>query len=176
MQLIDPTPDSYYQADFIEPTGAQQLFEQLLGDRELWAPKEHVAMKYRGNPLQRTKAFLVLGNGEAGQPANQMPSLIQKYYYTGWQWRSLRFYRPFSRVPFVAKLAESLRYASVCVVSVYAFAALSLPLPRILLAGVAGRHSPSTTGCGTSITASSLITRTDSTRSDGTMTKCTTSP
>ena len=96
-----------------------------------WTDPNDPNLAYRGNPLNRQKAFLVnsplLHNGENEEEEEEEgekdvaqlelrvpPNVIPKYYYTGFQYASMLDYRPVEAMPEVhalkKQMEEHLRY------------------------------------------------------------------
>jgi hypothetical protein len=63
-------------------------------------------MKYRGNPINRTKFFLIDDdhNDSLGRPA-----LYPKYSYPGFQWENFKNYKTFSTMPIINNLVQNFR-------------------------------------------------------------------
>ncbi len=72
-----------------------------------WTDPSDRSFKYRGNELQRQKAFLV--RADDAVHFDEPPAMLHKYAYPGWQYASMESYRPLQAVPDVQRMANELQ-------------------------------------------------------------------
>jgi len=101
-------PDSLYYANFMKEVlniDALDLYTTLLNEGP-WVDRDNAEMKYRGNPLHRTKFFLIDDdhNDSMGRPAH-----YPKYSYPGFQWESFKNYKTFSTQPPIQNIVNLFR-------------------------------------------------------------------
>ena len=91
--------DSIFIKDFVRKYLAKDEGKLFVKVREKlpWISREKSCMKYRGKPIARTKCFLTARR-----------SVVHKYGYTGFQWRSMRKYVCLKDYPCVQRMVEAL--------------------------------------------------------------------
>jgi len=101
-------PDSYYVPRFIQRYthfDADVVLAQINEDAP-WTNPSDVDFRYRGNALQRQKAFLT--RAPLSAPVDQPPAVLFRYSYPGFQYGSMLSYRPFHAVPAIHEMATFL--------------------------------------------------------------------
>ena len=91
--------DSLFIKDFMSRClgkDERKMFAKLI-ERAPWISRDKSYMKYRGNPIARTKFFLTRSRTK-----------IHKYGYTGFQWKSMRKYECYKDYPFIERIVDGL--------------------------------------------------------------------
>lgn len=96
--------DSYLLPSFVQ--NPEALYDAL-SQQAHWTNPEDPEMRYRGNELNRQKAFFV--KSPESEPDLDSPlDVLYKYGYPGFQYLSMLHYRPFQLVPLMYDLIRDL--------------------------------------------------------------------
>jgi alkylated DNA repair dioxygenase AlkB len=98
--------DSFMVKGFLSKEKHNDLFKALKKS-SIWVDRNRTEMKMRGHSLNRTKFFMVRRQPGDISELGCMPDKIPRYYYTGWQVKSLQFYRHMDYAPTVVEEKQS---------------------------------------------------------------------
>lgn len=106
LDAVPVGPDSFFLQNFISED-MELAMERALFASNAWTDPSNPDFMYRGKQLRRQKLFLSRSY-DVNPDVNAPPSILHKYGYPGFQYGSMKSYRPFEAIPEVCAFANML--------------------------------------------------------------------